>query len=73
MNSRMHNVCCRMEKAGLTQLLITDPWSIYYLTGKMFQPGERFLGLLLKESGDHKLFINRLFPALPPQTANLKL
>ena len=63
MNSRMHNVCCRMEKAGLTQLLITDPWSIYYLTGKMFQPGERFLGLLLKESGDHKLFINPLFPA----------
>lgn len=63
MNSRMNNVCCRMEKAGLTQLLITDPWSIYYLTGKMFQPGERFLGLLLKESGDHKLFINRLFPA----------
>ena len=51
MNSRMNNVCRRMEKAGLKQLLITDPWSIYYLTGKMFQPGERFLGLLLKESG----------------------
>ena len=63
MNSRMRNVCCRMEKAGLTQLLVTDPWSIYYLTGKLFQPGERFLGLLLKESGDHRIFINRLFPA----------
>ena len=63
MNSRMNNVCRRMEIAGLKQLLITDPWSIYYLTGKLFQPGERFLGLLLKESGDHKVFINHLFPA----------
>ena len=63
MNLRVNNVCSRMEKAGLTQLLITDPWSIYYLTGKMFQPGERFLGLLLKTGGDHRILINHLFPA----------
>lgn len=63
MNDRMKNVCRRMGDAGFGQLLITDPWSVFYLTGKMFQPGERFLGLLLKASGEHKLFINRLFPA----------
>ena len=61
-NKRIHNVCERMKAANLTQILVTDPWAIFYLTGKMFQPGERYLALLLKTSGDHKIFINKLFP-----------
>ncbi len=42
-------------------MLISDPASIFYLTGKMISPGERFLGLLIKDSGDNKAFINSLF------------
>lgn len=51
-----------MKRAGLSQILVTDPSSIFYLTGKWIHPGERLLVLLIKEDLKHKLFINKLFP-----------
>jgi len=50
-----------MEKASTDQLLITDPYAVYYLTGKWIFPGERFLGLLLKRGEEPVLFVNELF------------
>lgn len=50
-----------MRERGLVQLLVTDQCSIYYLTGISVEPGERFLGLLIKEHGEKTLFVNRLF------------
>lgn len=58
---RLTKVCRRMEEAGLSQLLITDHLSIYYLTGIDVVPFERFWCLLVKTDGTHTLFANRLF------------
>ena len=60
---RVNRVLAALAEMGLTQMLVTDPMSIYYLTGYMVQPFERFLGLLLRDDGKHVLFLNRLFPA----------
>lgn len=51
-----------MEEENLNQLLVTDPASIFYLTGKWIYPGERMLALYINRKGNHKLFINELFP-----------
>ena len=58
---RLDNVCRKMEEAGLSQLLVTDHLSIYYLTGLYVAPFERFWCLLVKTSGPHTLFANQLF------------
>jgi len=60
---RVERVLRALEEQGLTQMLIVDPMSIYYLTGYYNQPFERFFGLLLRRDGKHVLFLNRLFPA----------
>lgn len=63
MNSRINNVKLYMNREGINRLLITDPYSIFYLIGKWFNPGERLLMLLIDANGNMKLFLNRLFPA----------
>ena len=61
LKERLHKVHSQMEKAGISQLLITDHLSIYYLTGQYVEPFERFWGLLLRTWGDSVLFANKLF------------
>jgi Xaa-Pro dipeptidase len=58
----MERVLGRMEQMGLSQLIVSDPLSIFYLTGVMIHPGERLLALLLRQDGGNRLFVNRLFP-----------
>ena len=58
---RLYNVIAKLKENGVSQMLISDPASIFYLTGKMIDPGERFFALLIKENGDNKIFINSLF------------
>lgn len=60
--NRIYNVMKEMEKQGLKQMLVSAPPSLFYLTGKWFHPGERMITLLIKTNGNHKLFINKLFP-----------
>ncbi|MEG0642005.1 MAG: Xaa-Pro peptidase family protein [Clostridium sp.] len=60
---RVKKVIEMMEKQGLTQMLVSAPSAIFYLTGKWFHAGERMITLLLKKDGEHKLIINKLFPA----------
>ena len=43
------------------QMMISDPYAIFYLTGKWIFPGERFLGLLIREGKTPVLFVNELF------------
>ena len=43
------------------QMLITDPNAIFYLTGKWIFPGERFLGLLIRQGEEPVLYLNELF------------
>jgi len=51
-----------MEESKIPQLIVSDPASIFYLTGKWIHPGERMLALYISIEGEHKLFINELFP-----------
>ncbi len=59
---RFDRVLAEMEKKGVEQLLITDKYAIYYMLGKMFEPGERMLVLYVNKDGVAKLAINELFP-----------
>lgn len=58
---RVKNVLKKMENMGLSQVLISNPLSIYYLTGHLEHPGERFFALYLNTNGEHKLYVNQLF------------
>ena len=60
--SRTNKILEKMKQQGINQALISDPYSIFYLTEYLENPGERFFAVLLDENGDHKLVINALFP-----------
>lgn len=64
--SRIGHVMSNLESMGLTQALVCDPMSIWYLTGYYNQPLERFFALHLSADGKggatSTLFCNKLFP-----------
>ena len=60
-NERANRILKALGEMGTTQMLITDPLSIYYLTGVLQEPMERFYCLLLKKDAAPLFFINRLF------------
>lgn len=59
---RLTRVVENLERMGLRQLIVSDPSSIFYLTGVNISPGERLFALLVKADGSAVLFNNRLFP-----------
>lgn len=59
---RVLNVINEMEKAGLSQIIVSSTASIYYLTGKWISAGERMIALYLNKNGEHKFIVNKLFP-----------
>ncbi|MBR0373117.1 MAG: aminopeptidase P family protein [Mogibacterium sp.] len=61
MSSRIDRVMAALGERGLKQMLVTDPRSIYYMTGISNHPGERFYAFLMRAEGGHVLFANRLF------------
>lgn len=60
-NNRICNIVKYMREDGLSQILITSPDSIFYLTGLSVDPGERLFALLLFDDGEMMLFGNELF------------
>lgn len=60
--ARMERVLLEMEKLGLEQMILCDRDSIWYLTGYDVWVGERMYVLFLNRNGNHKLFLNKLFP-----------
>ena len=50
-----------LQKLDATQMLVTDSNAIFYLTGKWIFPGERFLGLLIRQNAEPLLYVNELF------------
>lgn len=52
----------RLNAQNLDAALVSDPNAICYFTGTRFSPGERMLVLLVKKTGETRLFINILFP-----------
>ncbi|MBP3318406.1 MAG: aminopeptidase P family protein [Ruminiclostridium sp.] len=59
--NRAQRILAALKDQGVTQMLIVDPMSIYYLTGVYNDPHERFFGLLLRADGQHAFFLNNLF------------
>ena len=59
---RIERVRANLRRRDLTQLLIVDPLSIWWLTGYYTEPLERLLALYLPLDGTPTLFVNRLFP-----------
>ncbi len=60
-NERLNKILEELEKDEIEQMVITDPATIFYLTGKWVEPGERLLALYINKSGNNKLFLNELF------------
>ena len=49
-NSRVKKVLEGMMREGLSQMIITSPASIFYLTGKWIHPGERMIALYINKN-----------------------
>lgn len=61
MNNRIARVIKNMESMGLSQLIVSDPMSIRYLTGIYVEPFERLYAFLIRSDGQHTFFLNHLF------------
>jgi len=59
--NRLNKVLEQLEKSKMEQMVITDPATIFYLTGKWVEPGERLLALYINKNGNNKMFLNSLF------------
>ena len=58
---RIRRVLEALEQMGLEQMIVSDPDSIWYLTGYYVHPFERLFALYLRRDGKHKFFLNKLF------------
>ena len=75
--TRLEHVCSRLTKMGLTQMIVSDPLSIRYLTGVWVDPYERLYALYLRTDGKHLFLLSRIStsrkPGFPTQTTALPL
>lgn len=60
---RLARVRQNLAALGLKQMLVAEPLAIWWLTGYMTDPGERFFALYISVDGEPVLFTNRLFPS----------
>lgn len=61
MSTRKERVIAALQEKGLTQMIVSDPMSIWYLTGVDVDPYERLYALYLNTDGKNVLFLNQLF------------
>lgn len=59
--NRINRVIANMKAEGLSQILVSTPASVFYLTGAKVGPGERMLALVVRDDGTVILHGNRLF------------
>ena len=59
--ARIQKVIDNMHAHGLSQILVSAPASVYYLTGVWCEPFERMLALLVKDDGTLTLYSNKMF------------
>ncbi|MEK4509555.1 M24 family metallopeptidase [Paenibacillus sp. FSL K6-2524] len=65
MNTRWSGLEQKMKEVGIQTLLITDPKHVYYLTGFLSNPHERFLAAVLQLGSEPLLIV----PALDEEAA----
>ena len=58
---RLERVLEHLKEMSVDEMLVSDPMSIFYLTGRLVHPGERFLGLLISNDKKPIIFLNELF------------
>ncbi|MCR4710824.1 MAG: aminopeptidase P family N-terminal domain-containing protein, partial [Clostridia bacterium] len=58
--NKLGRIINKMQENGLSQIIVTHPTPIRYLTGLRLWPGERMLALLIRADGNHRFFINRM-------------
>jgi Xaa-Pro aminopeptidase len=58
---RIDRVCAAMNEKQLNGLIISDPQSIWYLSGIQNEPYERMYVLYLEQNRNGRLFVNKLF------------
>ncbi|WP_059051828.1 M24 family metallopeptidase [Paenibacillus senegalimassiliensis] len=65
MNAKWLELERKMQESGVDTVLITDPKHVYYLTGFLSNPHERFLGAILQAGSEPFLLV----PALDEEAA----
>lgn len=58
---KIARVIDKMKEKGVKQLLVSDPMSVYYLTGRMIRSMERMTTLYIHAEGRTLLVVGRLF------------
>lgn len=61
-SERIDKIIEKMKENSIEQMIISDPYSIFYLTGKFIDPGERLLAFYVNDKKESILFVNELFP-----------
>ncbi|MEG2259688.1 MAG: aminopeptidase P family N-terminal domain-containing protein, partial [Oscillospiraceae bacterium] len=56
--TRLEKVVAELKRIGLSQMIISDPSGIRYLTGIDIEPMERLFALYVSDEGEYKLFLN---------------
>lgn len=62
---RIQRILAYLQKQGIDAALITLPKHVYYLTGFLTEPHERFMGLVIPAAGEPSLIV----PALDREAA----
>ena len=57
---RLNKIIAGMKAAGMDQIVITDPSTIFYLTGSFVAPGFRLLAILADTTGKSTMYVNAL-------------
>ena len=52
---RLQRILQKLKEKNLSQMIISDPLAIYYLTGRLIDPGERLLALYISQSGNNRM------------------
>ncbi|WP_446452877.1 M24 family metallopeptidase [Tuanshanicoccus yangjingiae] len=72
--TRISSLIEELNRQKLSDLIISNPTTIFYLTGyENLHPGERFYVLHVTAQGDFYLYLNRLFPEPVSLSENTKV
>lgn len=69
---RLNRIVDMMQKNDMEQLIVSSPTAIFYLSGVMIEPMERFYALLIDSKEGTKLFVNDMF-CIPEETIHEKV
>lgn len=72
MNFKWHNLEKKMSEMGIHTLLITDPKHVYYLTGFLSNPHERFLGVILQPGNDPFMMVPALDETVARESSTIR-